>query len=246
MFKNFALTVLIAVTLVGCQMKETMVLNEDGSGKISISMDMREMMAFGSEMEEDSLKINVDTIIRMKDFLVEKKDSIAKLDKEEQERLKKLENYKFRTLVNYETQEMLVDVYTDFKNVNEANDIMSAFSQSGSFMQGMSNEVKIEDDPDSGNLIGVDYSFRKGKFMRDAFIIDKEKHSVQMDSIAQAEAFMSSMKYTLKYTFPKKIKSSSIEDAKFSLDGKTIEVERSFIDYMKDPNVLDLTIELEN
>ena len=53
------------------------------------------------------------------------------------------------------------------------------------------------------------------------------------------------LNYTLKYTFPRKIVKSSIEDATYSLDAKTIEVSRSFIDYMKDPNVLDLVVELE-
>ncbi len=246
MFKKLALTGLVVFTAISCQMKETLVLNEDGSGTISISMDMNEMMAFGSEMEEDSLKINIDTIIRMKDVLVEKKDSIATLDKSQQDLLKSLENYKFRSLVNYDTKEMLMDVYTDFKNVSEANSIMDAFQESGTFMQGMGTDVEIEDDPDSGNIIGVEFSFDKGKFVRNAFIKDVAKHKVQMDSIKEAEAFMSGMRYTLVYTFPKRIKSSSVEDAKFSLDGKTIEVDRSFVEYMKDPDVLDLEIELEN
>ena len=56
---------------------------------------------------------------------------------------------------------------------------------------------------------------------------------------------VSELKYTLKYTFPRKIVKSSIDDATYSLDAKTIEVTRSFVAYMKDPNVLDLEIELE-
>ena len=62
----------------------------------------------------------------------------------------------------------------------------------------------------------------------------------------QAEGFMGTMVYKLKYTFPKKIVKSSIEDARFSLDGKTIEVESTFLEYLKNPDVLDLEVELEN
>jgi hypothetical protein len=62
----------------------------------------------------------------------------------------------------------------------------------------------------------------------------------------QAEAFMGGAIYRLKYTFPKKIKKVSVEDATFSLDGKTMEFERSMLEYMKDPDILDVEVELEN
>lgn len=68
---------------------------------------------------------------------------------------------------------------------------------------------------------------------------------MQVDSLKGSESWLKNMKYTLKYTFPKKIVKSSIDDATYSLDAKTIEVTRSFVAYVKDPNVLDLEIELE-
>ena len=105
--------------------------------------------------------------------------------------------------------------------------------------------TSIESKEDSPETMGVKYQFKGKKFKRDAYIIDKELHKQQVDSMKSAEAFMSSMKYKLKYTFPKKIVKSSIEDATYSLDGKTLEVERSFLDYLKDPDILDLEVELE-
>ena len=56
---------------------------------------------------------------------------------------------------------------------------------------------------------------------------------------------MSGITYKVKYTFPRKIKSTSVEDATFSLDGKTLELQRNFIDYMKNPDVLDIEVVLE-
>ena len=56
---------------------------------------------------------------------------------------------------------------------------------------------------------------------------------------------MSGISYKLKYTFPKKIKKTSAEDATFSLDGKTLELERGFVEYLKNPDVLDIEVELE-
>lgn len=244
MMKKLLFAFLIVVTLVSCQFTETMILNDDGSGRMSISMDMKELMAFGGMME-DSTMVKLDTVIRMRDVLLEKKDSIATLSKAEQKRLKKIENFNFHTSMDPDAGEMMFDVYTDFSNISEANEMMNAFESSGDFLKGMGTDTTVENDPESGGIMAVAYDYKKGKFTRDAYIKDKKKHKVQMDSLKSAEGFMSSMTYKIKYTFPKKIVKSSVEDATYSLDGKTIEFERSFLEYLKDPNVLDLEVELE-
>ena len=228
-------------------MTETMTLNEDGSGRLSISMDMKEMMAFSGMMEDSTEAMKkLDTIIRMKDFLAEKQDSISQLPAAEQQRLKKLENFNFRSVANSETQEMFFDVFTDFTSVEQANELMNAFEESGNFMQGMGDDTTIEKDEKSGGIMAVAFQYKNGKFKRDAYIIDKAKHEMQLDSMKQAEAFMDQMTYKLKYTFPRKIKSASATDARLTIDGKTIEIERKFIEYLKNPDVLDLEVELEN
>ena len=51
--------------------------------------------------------------------------------------------------------------------------------------------------------------------------------------------------YSVKYTFPKKIKKVSIEDAEISADGKMVTFQRKFINYIKDPDALDIEIVLE-
>ncbi len=236
----------VSLLVISCQVTETLTLNEDGSGRISISMDMSEMMAFGGELGDSAKVEKVDTIIRMKDALAEKKDSIEQLPQAQQDRLKKLENYNMRSIVDSEANKMLIDLYTDFKNVNEANDLMNAFESSGDFMPSMGGGTDINSDPTSGGMMAVNFSYENGKFVRDAFITDEAKHKVQMDSIKSAEAFFSSMKYKIKYTFPKRIKSISVEDARFSLDGKTVEFEVPFLDYFKNPDTLDLEVVLED
>lgn len=237
---------LIAFTVVSCQFTETMVLNEDGSGRMSIEMDMSEVMAFGG-MIEDSTITKIDTIISMKKVLEEKKDSISQLPKNEQAKLKKMENYFMRMYMDTEDGEMVMKMYTDFKNVEETNDIMDGFGNSTSLLPSLGgSEMNFKKDEESADIIGVSYKYTKGKFSRDAYIKDKAKHKIEVDSMQDAEAFMGGMKYKLKYTFPKKIVKSSVDDATYSLDGKTIEFERSFIDYLKDPDVMDLEVEIEN
>jgi len=245
MIKKLLSVFAIATVMVSCQFTETMVLQEDGSGTLSVSVDMKEMMAFG-DLAKDSTMVKMDTVVRMKDVLLEKKDSIATLSKEQRKQLKKIENFNFRTFMDPDKGEMFFDIFTNFKKVEEANEIMSAFESGGDFLQAGSSDTSINSNPESGGAMAVSYTYKKGKFTRDAYITDKAKHKTQIDSMKAAEGFMGTMVYKLKYTFPKRIVKSSIEDARFTMDGKTIEVETSFLEYLKNPDVLDLEVELEN
>lgn len=243
--KQILVLILVAFSLVSCQFNETLVLNEDGTGRMSLSMDLSEMMAFGGEMSQDSTFTKQDTIVSLKEIFEEKKDSISKLSKAEQKRLKSIENYKIHMVSDPKENMLIVDVFSDFKDVSEANNLMQGFEQTESLLPGNKSAGADDDSPES-ELLGVSYTFKKGVFKRDAFIKDEERHKSQLDSLKQAESFMSSMKYKIKYTFPRRIKKASAEDATYSLDGKTIELERNFLDYFKNPDVLDLEVELEN
>lgn len=245
MKKIFMLSAVMLV-VVSCQFTETMVLEENGSGRMSLSMDLSEMMAFGAEMSQDSTLVKQDTIIAFKDIFEEKKDSIAQLSKKEQQQLKAMENYKIHMISAPESNKMVVDLFVDFKDIAEANELMKGFQQTSNYIPGTKPDPDPEATETEPELIGVAYTFEKGVFTRDAYIKDKERHLAQIDSMKQTEAFMAEMVYKLKYTFPRRILMSNIEDATYSLDGKTIVIERRFIDYFKNPDVLDVRVELEN
>lgn len=236
----------LAFTVMSCQFTETMVMNADGSGTMTIEANMNEMMAFGGAAMADSVAVKIDTIIYMKQFLEEKKDSISKLSKADQDKLKKMENFNIHINMNSETSEMVYDISTKFKSIAEANDMLNSLEQAGNFMPKDVNGGTLEKKEEPADeLIGVKYSFEKGIFKRDAYIKDKAMHQKQADSLQQAEAFMGGSNYTLKYTFPKKIKKTSNPEATFSADKKTVMVQTPFIAYFKNPDLLDLEVELE-
>lgn len=245
MIKKLLFLLLVVVTFTACQFTETLVIQEDGTGRVSMNIDMKEMMAMGQSMDMDSTMIKIDSTVAFKTFLEEKKDSIAKLPKEEQEKLMKLKDYKLRTFMDPETSEFFIDVFVDFSSIEEANNLLSSINQASSLIPSTPGGGEVSSDP-SSDVIGIRYEYSNNTFTRDSYIKDEAMYQKQKDSLQSAEMFMSSMNYKLKYTFPKKIKSSSIEDASYSLDGKTIIVEKSFLDYFKNPDVLDLQIELEN
>lgn len=245
MMQKLLFIFVLAFTAISCQFTETMVMNEDGSGTMSVEVNLNEMMAFGGAAVTDSMKMKIDTIVYMKQFLEEKKDSISKLSASEQQKLKKLENFNIHMKMDSETSEMIYDISTQFKNVSEANDILSGLEQAGSLMPDQDANTEVKKEEDSPEVIGVNYSFKKDVFKRDAYIKDKIMHQQQVDSMQQAEAFMGGSNYKLNYTFPKKIKKTSNPDATFSEDKKTVTVQAPFIEYFKNPDVLDLEVELE-
>lgn len=237
------LVLLTAITLTSCNFTENIYINEDGSGKFSIEMDGSQLM---SMMPEDSLKTQkaMDSTYSFKQILEEKKDSISKLPKEQQERLKKLENFNIRTVMNPEKKEFLFSMNTDFKNVSDLQDAMSTMST----VQGASKAGK-DMMPGGGfgdNNSELKYFYDGKKFTRKATVLKKDILEVEEDSMKQAmNMFYESSTYTVKYHFPKKVKKVSVESAMYSEDRKTITIEFPFSDYMKEPEKLNFEVEFE-
>ncbi len=238
---------LLSLVSVSCQFTETMKMNADGSGTISVEVNLNEMMAFGGVGMTDTTLVKIDTIVRMKEFLKENRDSISNLSVHEQEKLKKMENYNFGIHMDSEASILIYDISTHFKSISEANDIMNGLEQAGNLMPNAdTGTTEIKQEEDSPEILGVTYSFEKGVFKRDAYIKDEKLHRQQVDSLKQTEAFFGSSRYTLNYTFPKKIKRTSNPEATLTNNGKTVIVSSPFIEYFKDPDLLDLEVELEN
>ena len=214
------------------------------AGTMKISMDMSEMMAMMPP--SDSMDVKVDSIISFKEIFDEKKDSIAKLPKEEQEKLKLLENYKMHIVMDQVAQKMQYDIYTDFKNVGEANNLLEGMNATeGMNISTTGNQAQPKKKEPQEQPTGVKFSFEDNVFTRDAYIKDEKAFAAMKDSIQSLEAFMGEAMYTIKYTFPKKIKSVSVSEAEISDDGKTVTIKKPFIAYVKDPDELDVEIILE-
>lgn len=234
----------MAIALVSsCNFTEEIHLNENGSGKLSIQFDGSEMMEMGGEELAQTDEKAIDSIVSFKDFLEDKKDSIAQLSPQEQAKLKKLEPFNLRMVMNPEKKEMMFDLFGEFKNVSEMNDAFNTFQEASAMGPGAKQQtapVPVEE-----QATQVNYSFANNKFKRSAKIVDPVLFQQQLDSMQGAEMFLSGSTYTLKYHFPRRVKSTTAEGATFSADGKTMIYEVSFMDLMKDPTVLDLEVELE-
>lgn len=237
--------------LTSCQMTEKITINEDGSGKVSFQVDGSTIMQMmGGKIKKDEKHKKYDSIIHFRDIIRENRDSIKKLSKEKQRKLKKLENFSMRINMDTESHKMKFDMFTDFKNVKELSNMLNSFQDGFNLASKSNKEISTgkqtkalnkENTPTSK----VNYSYSKRKFKRITDILDPEKLKREADSLGEAKSMFATSKYKLIYTFPKRIKNASIKDAYYSADGKTITVEKGFIEYITNPKVLDFTVEFE-
>ena len=246
---NFSrlLGILVFSTLLpSCNFTEEIYFNEDGSGKLNIHFDGNEMMTMLASMDSTlSTEKAIDSTLVFRDLLEEKKDSIAQLSPEEQAKLKKLEPFSIRMVVDHGKGTMNFDMYSEFKKVSEVNDAFNAFQEAGSLGPSLG--------PDSTSPIKskrpttkVNYALRGNTFTRKTAIVDQTMFEQELDSLQGAEMFLSGSTYTFKYHFPKRVKRVNVEGATFSMDGKTMVYEVNFLDMMKNPKSMDLKVELEN
>ena len=92
----------------------------------------------------------------------------------------------------------------------------------------------------------MQYEFDGNVFKRTAVVLDREAYEQLTDSLSQLEMMFGSSKYKLNYHFPKKIKSVSHEGALFSEDRKSVVIEYGFMEYLKNPEALNLEVILED
>lgn len=237
---------IFACFFIACNFTEEIFFEEDGSGKISINFDGSELMEMAGDEFSKSSEKAIDSIISFKDFLEEKKDSIATLPQEEQDKLKKLEPFNMHMVMNPETKEMKFEMFSHFKKIDEVGDMFNTFQNASSLNPAAGSPSEQSPFGDENQSTEVSYSFKKNVFIRRAKIIDEELHQQSLDSLAGSEMFLSSSSYTLKYHFPRRVKSSSVEEATFSADGKTLIYELGFLEYMKNPEALNIEVELED
>ena len=240
--------ILLAALTLACNFTEEIHFNEDGSGKLNIHFDGNEMMEMVASMDSTSTPEKaIDSTLVFKDLLEEKKDSIAQLSPEEQAKLKKLEPFSIRMVVDEEKGIMNFDMYSEFKDVAEVNDAFNAFQDASSFNAPPGGDKQKNPPMGTNNqTTKVKYDFTGNSFSRSIEIIDKELFKKGLDSMQSAEMFLSGSTYTFKYHFPKKVKSVNVEGATFSLDGKTMTYAVDFLQMMKDPESIILEVELEN
>ncbi|MDO5968435.1 hypothetical protein Q4Q35_01310 [Flavivirga aquimarina] len=247
---NALIVFIFSIVFTGCQFSENIYIKEDGSGRMEFSFDGTQLMQMAGEEMSKGQEEAIDSTFSFKELFEAKRDSISKLSEEEQLKLKRLEPFNMHMVMNPETSEMKFDMYTDFKEVSELQDMFKAMNSFGG-MNGKSGD-QANKKPNPFSSLGTDgsttlnYNYDGKKFKRTAKIVDKEAYKQVTDSLGEMAVMFGSSMYKLNYHFPKPIKSVSNEKAMFSADRKSFTVEFGFMEYISNPEALNLEVVLEN
>ncbi|MFC0778923.1 hypothetical protein [Flavobacterium sp. HJSW_4] len=243
LYKLLSFSFLIA-TLTSCTFTENIYINDNGTGKFAVDMDGSPIMEMAGDQIAGQMgenKKDIDTTFTFKEVFAEKKDSIAKLSPETQKELKKLENYVVSTKISSEKKVFLMNMATDFKNVNELQDILQTLGTLQK-LEGGKNPMG-SGFGDNGSKLS--YTYDGKKFTRKA-VVDQQKAVKPQDAEGDMSKMMfASSSYIVKYHFPKKIKKVSNPTAVFSDDRKSITIQYTFTDYMENPDKLNFDVEFE-
>jgi len=246
LYKLLSFCFLLA-TLTSCTFTENIYVNDNGTGKFSVDMDGSSLMEMAGDqlagqMGEDAKK-DIDSTFTFKQLFEQKKDSIAKLSPETQKELKKLENFVVTTKMSSTKKQFLMTMATDFKNVNELQDILQTLSTFQKLEGASANPLGSGFGDNNSKL---SYSYDGKKFTRKA-TIDQQKVAAKAKDTApdMSKMIFASSNYIVKYHFPKKIKKVSNPNALFSDDRKSLTIQYTFTDYMENPDKLNFDVEFE-
>lgn len=264
---------LLMLTLTSCTITEKMIINDNGSGKFTYDIDGTKMMsmlgnAFKSEGEDDAKKNKKETVNRknkkvvdstftFKEMFASKQDSIAKLSPEEQAKIKNMERFSVRTIIDEEKGIMNYSMFTEFNSISELQDVMSPVESMKSISPTGQNSGGMGMAPDALEDNSSTSFFYDGKtFKKTVAKVEKKKEvteEVEEGSEDDLEAkmteslnmFYDQSNFKIVYQFPKAVKKVSIENALYSEDRKTITIEYPLKDYMENPDKLSFDIVFE-
>lgn len=272
MKKITVLVALVSLLLTSCVVQENLTFNEDNSGSLVHKIDMSKVMELAGDKIGDGSKKkrnkkkeraskDVDSTFTFKEIYAEKKDSIAKLPLAEQERLKKMERYSGRIIINEAQKKMNFHFFTDFKNPTELQELVSPVNAVSS-MNPSGTQISDETPKNEGETT---YKFDGKKFTKIVKVNIADEIKKELDTVMNQEDDESDEQnvnelskeigetfkkiyenslYEITVNFPKKIAKVSIENAQISEDGKSVTISFPMENYMESKN-MDFEVELE-
>lgn len=257
--------------LSSCNVTETIVFNEDGSGEFLVGYDMGEMMKQlkdtmgdseaeaidddGSDKKEQ--KKVMDTTMIFADLIKTYKDSIpSDATAEELLALEYIKDMYMTMQVDEENDKMNMGIGLKFKSMEELKGIGDKIKEAQKFSGNKDKVEAAKTGSQMGKFMGnddakVDYDYNENGFTRitNLPVLTEEETEAQAILFSEDdESDMDFMKYfessfyTVKLVFPKRIKSVDVEGAVISEDGKSVTYKTSWVDYIKNPQTLDVDV----
>lgn len=255
--KNILVVLIFAIGLVGCQIREEIRFNADGSGSYELGFDMSEMMGLAGTMDSLPQAKSIDTLINFSTFLDQKKDSISKLSKEEQDKLEALRPLQFAMKMNEETKQMDMRLSYAFQHLDDISKFADAVKKADlkELDQFMGPGSGASPGPE-GSAGGMEDLFSMAKSFKTTFGPTRFSRKATPEAIAEMQKkrdtslraddpFVDMIRFKQVYRFPYKVKSVSNAHAKILSDFKGIELEANMFEANNDPGFFDIEVEFD-
>ncbi|MDO6737911.1 hypothetical protein [Wenyingzhuangia sp. 2_MG-2023] len=228
--------------LTGCEFKEELYLKKNGKGTLLFEVDSGKMLAAMGNIGDhkntsNAVEKKVDTLIYFKDIINKAKDSIKKLDPDDQKIINALKNFTLKIYVDPSENNSLFSLNNSFENINQVQDLQNLFQTAGSLYKNSSK-------PKTPIKYQIGYELNKKKIRR--FVIEKklskEDESLYQKSIEQGKMIYIQSNYRLVYHFENKIKNSTLTNAFISEDKKTLEIKYPMDTLVSNPYLLEFEV----
>jgi hypothetical protein len=217
-------------------------IKEDGSGSVTSSLDMSQMIAMmsamGGEEFEKMKNDKIDTSINLKDFV----DTAQNLTSE-QKRL--LRNGTAKVKMDVGDKEFRIDIKTPFSNIKDLQSLSNLSGQSIFTLTNLMDDVmgskKGNDtgkDPELGDILGIfDYTVKDGTISKaiNQAKLKKLLDNPQMADMKQASEMGMEINYKTVYKLPRAVKSVDNKKVKLSDDKKTATLKLNLLDIFTEP-----------
>jgi len=255
---------IFGVFLTSCNVTESIVFSDNQSGEYLITYQMgdamkafAESMGKGSDNSEKKEKGEVmDTTMVFAEIMETYKDSVAALPEEKRLAMEAVKDM-FMTMKMDEDEGVMdigiglkFDSLDDLKNIQEKIQKVQSLNGQGDQLNAMKDGSPI------GKFMGADgenivYNLTANGFERITAMQLTEDELQTMDELfdetdEEDKEFMEYFEesyYNVKLRFTKPIKSVSFEGAEISKDRKTVTYKANWIEYLKNPLLLDVKVE---
>lgn len=262
--KKIILLFAFACFLTSCNVTESIVFNENGSGEFVLTYEMGDAVsamteAMGGDQSDDEKKKKgevMDTTMVFAEIMETYKDSIADLPEDKRLAMEAVKDMYMTMKMDEDAGVMDIGVGMKFNSISDLLDIQEKIRKAQS-LNGQSGQVDaLKGGSPLGKFMGDDdndvmYLMTDDGFSRMTKItVPEEGQEEAMEDLFDENdegdkkfmEYFENAYYNVKLTFPKAVKSISVEGAEFSNDRKTVTYKANWIEYIKNPLLLDANI----
>ncbi|MBF04346.1 MAG: hypothetical protein CMP76_13740 [Flavobacterium sp.] len=227
----------IVSVLVSCKIQETIAVNELNEVDLKYGFDFSPMLKLGKkEGEAKESQKAYDTVLDFRALLAEHKDSIAKLPDSVRNQLEFLADFDIHMKVDESKDIFLYEMGMKLPSFEAMSKDMNPFKSIGALSK-MDKSLAMGADKADDDKENYETTYTYNERYFEKKIVSKVKKKREKKRFSENEElgddeFSKQLKeafkecsYVMKYTFPKKIKSVSLKNAKISEDKKSFTYE---------------------